>query len=66
MNIAVDWPALLQRLVERDIDVRRVLRVSRVTLWYWRTGTCKPNGTHALSLVALDRGEAIDKPVNHS
>lgn len=59
MNIAVDWPALLQRLVERDIDVRRVLRVSRVTIWRWRTRTAVPSGVHATSLVALDAGHTM-------
>lgn len=60
----MDWPALLARLADRKVDVRRVLRVSRVTLWYWRTGTRKPSGDHAASLIALDRGEALITPVN--
>jgi hypothetical protein len=54
-RVLPDWPALLARLHARNVDVRRVLQVSRVTLWYWRTGMRQPNGTHALSLVALDR-----------
>jgi DNA-binding transcriptional regulator YiaG len=60
-----DWPALLARLHARKVDVRRVLQVSRVTLWYWRTGTKRPNGVHALSLEALDRGAEISRGVNH-
>lgn len=56
MNIAVDWPALLARLAAREIDVRRVLRVSRMQLWRWRNGVQKPNGDHAASLIALDMG----------
>lgn len=60
----LEWPALLARLDAREIDVRRVLGVSRVTLWYWRSGTKRPNGDHAASLIALDRGEAISNTVN--
>lgn len=52
--MTVDWPALLQRLADRKVDVRRVLQVSRVTVWYWRNGLRKPNGDHAATLIALD------------
>ena len=50
----ISWPAMIARLERRKIDIRGILQVSRVTLWYWRTGARKPNGDHAATLIALD------------
>ena len=63
--MTTDFPAMLARLEARQVNVRAVLNVTRVTVWYWRNGMRKPNGVHTATLIALDRGEEISRSVNH-
>ena len=49
-----DWPAIIARLEGRRINLRGILQVSRVTVWYWRRGLRKPNGDHAATIISLD------------
>lgn len=53
-----DWPALMDRLGDRGINVRRLLGVSRMTVWRWRNGTI-PDTDHAIRLLQLD-GQTVD------
>jgi hypothetical protein len=56
--MTTDWPAIIARLERRKVNLRALLNVSRVTLWYWRTGRRKPNGDHAVQIILMDRTNA--------